>query len=138
MQQKLRKSVQHIREANDKHDQEMEKMVETVPDHPAGCADADSKELDEEFLRGYMAESMTSSGARLIRLRLTPAMSPFETREEFYKSCEPSKVRPTNALLDSILWQAPIVFPCSECIFFSTARSMTPRTAANRSSPFAP
>jgi len=23
--------------------------------HPAGCADADSKELDEEFLRGYMA-----------------------------------------------------------------------------------
>jgi hypothetical protein len=30
---KLRKSVQHIREANDKHNQEMEKMVETGPDH---------------------------------------------------------------------------------------------------------
>jgi len=29
---KLRKSVQHIRKANDKHDQEMEKMVETGPD----------------------------------------------------------------------------------------------------------
>jgi hypothetical protein len=29
---KLRKSVQHIREANDKHHQEMEKMVETGPD----------------------------------------------------------------------------------------------------------
>jgi len=29
---KLRKSVQHIKEANDKHDQEMEKMVETGPD----------------------------------------------------------------------------------------------------------
>jgi hypothetical protein len=29
---RLRKSVQHIREANDKHNQEMEKMVETGPD----------------------------------------------------------------------------------------------------------
>jgi hypothetical protein len=29
---RLRKSVQHIREANDKHSQEMEKMVETGPD----------------------------------------------------------------------------------------------------------
>jgi hypothetical protein len=28
---KLRKSVDHIREANDKHDQEVEKMVETGP-----------------------------------------------------------------------------------------------------------
>jgi hypothetical protein len=29
---KLRKSVDHIREANDKHNQEAEKMVETGPD----------------------------------------------------------------------------------------------------------
>ena len=29
---KLRKSVDHIREANDKHNQEVEKMVETRPD----------------------------------------------------------------------------------------------------------
>ncbi len=29
---KLRKSVHHIREANDKHNQEIEKMVETGPD----------------------------------------------------------------------------------------------------------
>ena len=29
---KLRKSVDHIREANDKHNQEIEKTVETVPD----------------------------------------------------------------------------------------------------------
>jgi hypothetical protein len=29
---KLRKSVQHIRDANDKHDREMETMVETGPD----------------------------------------------------------------------------------------------------------
>jgi hypothetical protein len=29
---KLRKSVDHIREANDKHNQEIEKMVETGPD----------------------------------------------------------------------------------------------------------
>jgi hypothetical protein len=29
---KLRKSVDHIREANDKHNQEMEKMVESGPD----------------------------------------------------------------------------------------------------------
>ena len=29
---KLRKSVRRIREANDKHNQEMKKMVETAPD----------------------------------------------------------------------------------------------------------
>ena len=29
---KLRKSVDHIREANDKHNQEVEKMVETGPE----------------------------------------------------------------------------------------------------------
>jgi peptidoglycan hydrolase CwlO-like protein len=29
---KLRKSVDHIKEANDKHNQEIEKMVETGPD----------------------------------------------------------------------------------------------------------
>jgi len=29
---KLRKSVHHIKEANDKHNQEIEKMVETGPD----------------------------------------------------------------------------------------------------------
>jgi len=29
---KLRKSVDHIREANDKHNQEIEKMVESGPD----------------------------------------------------------------------------------------------------------
>jgi len=29
---KLRKRVRHIREANDKHNQEMKKMVETAPD----------------------------------------------------------------------------------------------------------
>ncbi len=29
---KLRKSVDHIREANDKHNQEIEKMAETPPD----------------------------------------------------------------------------------------------------------
>jgi hypothetical protein len=29
---KLRNSVQHIRDTNDKHNQEMEKMVETGPD----------------------------------------------------------------------------------------------------------
>ena len=29
---KLRKSVDHIREANEKHNQEMEKMVESGPD----------------------------------------------------------------------------------------------------------
>jgi len=29
---KLRKSVQHIKESNDKHNREMEKMVETGPD----------------------------------------------------------------------------------------------------------
>jgi len=30
---RLRKSVQHIGEASDKHNQEIEKMVETGPDH---------------------------------------------------------------------------------------------------------
>ena len=38
------------------------------------CADTDRKPLDEESLRSYMAENMTSSAARLIRVQLTMDM----------------------------------------------------------------
>jgi hypothetical protein len=46
-------------------------------------ADADRERLDEESLRIYMAGELTSSAARLIRLRFIPAMSRFEKRKEF-------------------------------------------------------
>jgi hypothetical protein len=76
------------------------------------CAYADRKPLDEESLRSYVAESMTSSSARLIRMRLTSDKSLFETTMEFYRSYEPSKGRLANALLDSIQSQATIAFRC--------------------------
>src|SRR5262245_54102368 len=52
-------------------------------------------------------------------------------RMEFYGSQEPLKVKPKNALLDLILWQATIVFQYCGCIFASTALSMMPPTAGS-------
>ncbi len=77
-------------------------------------------------------ENMTSSGARLIRLQLTRDTLHFETKEEFYKSHEPSKAGPTNAPLDLIPWRAPIVFQFYESISILMAKSMTPLIAGNR------
>ena len=45
-----------------------------IGSHSVFGADGNAKPVDEEFLRGYRLENMTSSGARLIRLQLTRDM----------------------------------------------------------------
>jgi hypothetical protein len=51
----------------------------------ARSEDVDRKPQDEAFLRNTWLESMTSSGASLIRVQLTMDMERSETKEEFYK-----------------------------------------------------
>jgi hypothetical protein len=99
--------------------------------YSARCADADPKQLDEEFLRGYVAGEYDLIGRKAdsaatytghVTLRDGGGVL------QVMRTIE-GKTDKCAARFDTVA--GPITFPCSECIFILRARSTMPRTAGN-------